>query len=157
MQRVVIFDLDGTTINSAHRTPKAETGHVLLPEYIRMKTRENIFKDTLLPLAKQLKKLYNDGLTYVVICTSRMMDKDDYDYLKANNIQYNKMLSRPDNCTLPDGKFKIMMFNKIRNLKQFKDLPFFFFDDMPENIKVGRKCNFVSIHADKVNKKLAAS
>ena len=156
MQRVVIFDLDETTINSTHRTPRTEQGALILPEYFRLKTRENIFKDTLLPLAKQLKKLYNDGLTYVVICTARNMEKDDYDYLKMHNIKYNKILSRPKNCALSDGKFKLTMFNRIRNLKQFRHLPFFFFDDMPDNIRVGRKCNFVSLNANKINKKLAA-
>ena len=163
MQRVVIFDLDGTTIDSAHRTPKMESGHTILPEYLRLKTRENVFKDALLPLAKQMKKMYEDIGTYVVVCTSRVMEKDDFDYLKAKGIHYNKMYSRPENCTEKDGKLKRTMFNKFLNLKQFKNIPVYFFDDMAENINTGRTYKragsdkrIITMNANFVNKKLTS-
>ena len=54
---IYIFDLDGTTIDSSHRFTGTAEGKVNLAKWIEDSTRENIFKDTLLPLAKFMKAL----------------------------------------------------------------------------------------------------
>ena len=53
--QIYIFDLDGTVINSSHRFTGTAEGKVNLEAWIKDSTRENIFKDTLLPLAKFMK------------------------------------------------------------------------------------------------------
>jgi len=65
MKRVVIFDLDETVVDSAHRTPNHPDGTLNLPLYLTLKTRENTLRDKLLPLAKYWKSL-DLSETYVV-------------------------------------------------------------------------------------------
>ena len=50
-KKIAIFDLDGTVIDSSHRTPNKPDGTLDLEGYFELRTRKNIFKDTLLPLA----------------------------------------------------------------------------------------------------------
>ena len=54
---IYIFDLDGTVIDSSHRFTGNAEGKVNLEKWIADSTRENIFKDSLLPLAKFMKAL----------------------------------------------------------------------------------------------------
>ena len=70
MKRIVVFDLDETIINSAHRTPNRADGTLDLTRYLEMKNRDSIMKDSLLPLADVFKSLDRKE-NYVVICTAR--------------------------------------------------------------------------------------
>ena len=72
---IFIFDLDNTTIDSRHRQGKGS-----LESWHRNMTKESIFKDELMPLSQYIRLLHN--LRYkVIICTSRCLTKDDYEYL----------------------------------------------------------------------------
>ena len=62
IKNIVIFDLDQTVINSNHRNPCNEDGTLNLERYFELKTRVNIFKDTLLPLAKIFKQVKKEGV-----------------------------------------------------------------------------------------------
>ena len=44
LKTVFIFDLDGTLIDSEHRTPRDENGRVILEEWFRLATWSNIKK-----------------------------------------------------------------------------------------------------------------
>ena len=55
-KRVFIFDLDGTVIDSEHRTPRDENGKLILQQWFDLATPANIAKDTLLPLASLFRK-----------------------------------------------------------------------------------------------------
>ena len=98
-KKVAVFDLDGTLIDSSHRTPNKPDGTLDLQGYYDNRTRENIFKDTLLPLADKIRKMYNSGLYHIVICTAREIDQDDLDFLDYHNIKFHEMLDR-NNCLL---------------------------------------------------------
>ena len=67
------FDLDGTTVDSAHRL-----GRGSLESWKRNNTPENIAKDGLLPLA-ELVRLGNEKRPndMTVVCTSRVMGVAD--------------------------------------------------------------------------------
>ena len=60
-KKIAIFDLDGTVIDSSHRTPNKPDGTLDLEGYFELRTRKNIFKDTLLPLAEKMKEMYAAG------------------------------------------------------------------------------------------------
>lgn len=77
-KRVVVFDLDETIIDSKHRTPNHPDGTLDLERYFAMKNRASIFQDSLLPLADTFKAL-NRSENYIVICTARAMNADDYE------------------------------------------------------------------------------
>jgi len=77
-----IFDLDGTVIDSAHR--QGET----LADWRRMNTVGNIMRDGLLPLAGKMQAAILDGLD-VWICTSRVMGKGDFAFLRMQGLLPN--------------------------------------------------------------------
>jgi hypothetical protein len=88
-----IFDLDGTVIDSDHRTPNNPDGTLNLEGYFAKKSRQNIFKDTLLPLAKVMRSAWEGG-DYVAIATARDMGKDDYDYLAHHGLWFHQIIGR---------------------------------------------------------------
>jgi len=90
-KKTAVFDLDGTIINSTHRTPNNADGTLDLKRYFENKTRESIFRDTLLPLADKMKQMYDSGQYHIVICTAREMDQDDFDFLDYHGIKYDEI------------------------------------------------------------------
>lgn len=100
-----IFDLDGTVICSKHRYTALPDGGIDLPAWIRDSTRENCFKDSLLPAVRTMRRDFKAGCR-VIICTSRVMSEWDFDFLKANNVPYHVMLDRPLSCKLPCADYK---------------------------------------------------
>ena len=77
-----IFDLDGTVIDSSHR--QGDT----LADWRRMNTVGNIMRDRLLPLAGKMQAAIQDGLD-VWICTSRVMGKADFAFLRMQSLLPN--------------------------------------------------------------------
>ena len=156
IKNIVIFDLDQTVIDSSHRNPSNADGTINLEKYFKLKTRTNIFKDKLLPLAKIFKQVKRDG-NYVVIATARNMDHDDIDFLKANGLIANKILSRRwivEN-DVPDAQLKARKLQQLFNLKQFQNANKIMFEDSQPVITKMRQMGIVTLNAIKVNKKLS--
>lgn len=93
--QILIFDLDQTLVCSKHRTPNNPDGTVNLDSYFNKRTRENIFKDTLLPLAHYMHEVMENGYI-TAICTARDMNQDDFDYLNEYNLIPNYIMQRAD-------------------------------------------------------------
>ena len=158
IKNIHIFDLDQTVIDSSHRNPNNPDGTINLEKYFKMRNRTNIFRDKLLPLAKIFKQLKKDDSNYLIIATARNIDHDDVDFLRANGLDANIILSRKwiIESTVPDADLKARKLNSLFNLKQFKNVPKFMFDDAPKVISKMRKLGIVTLNAIKVNEKLAA-
>ncbi len=93
---LAIFDLDHTVIDSSHRVEPCilEGGDLDLNKYRKEAcTREQVYKDTLLPLAEVMKGYMAQGAE-VAICTARHMFRHDYDYLKKVGLKPRIILSR---------------------------------------------------------------
>ena len=151
----MIFDLDDTVINSTHRTPRNADGSVKLNEFLKMATRENIFKDTLLPLAKEMKRAIARG-DFVVVATARNMTKADHDFLEENGIKPNIVLSRSDNeANKPDADLNFNKLVRLFNLKQFQNSQKIMFDDNKSVLSKMRENGLVALNSIKVNKRLA--
>lgn len=90
---VAIFDLDGTVIDSSHRTPNNPDGTLNLRAYFANKTRESVMADSLLPLADTMRNLFTKNY-FIIICTARDMNKDDYDFLEKHNLNSHIRLNR---------------------------------------------------------------
>ena len=155
IKTIEIFDLDQTVIDSSHRNPNNPDGTINLEQYFKLRTRKNIFRDKLLPLAKVFKQLKTEG-NYIIVATARNIDHDDVDFLKSKGLEPNMILSRKwivEN-SVPDAELKARKLKSLFNLKQFRDVPKFMFDDAPKVIAKMREIGIVTLNAVKTNKKL---
>lgn len=95
-QKLHVFDLDGTTIDSFHRVEPCikPDGDLDLQAYRETAcTHDKVQADTLLPLAKYMQDLIKKG-EKVAICTARKMSKTDYVYLRKAGMRVNTICSR---------------------------------------------------------------
>jgi FMN phosphatase YigB (HAD superfamily) len=157
MKRVVIFDLDETVVDSAHRTPNHPDGTLNLPLYLTLKTRENTLRDKLLPLAKYWKSL-DLSETYVIVCTARTWADFDQEFLDLHGLRAHKIIARftPAQCKMRDPDLKRRGLSKLFALKQFKNLPKFMFDDAKPVIAEMRRMGLVCLNSHKINRRLSA-
>lgn len=130
---IQIYDLDGTIIDSSHRARHDKNGKLDLEYWIENNTKENIFKDDLLPMYAQLVRDYKQG-EIVVICTARELGKWDLEYIHSMGIYYDYIISRPKGETTVDDVLKARQLRHFWNLKQFKNLLKYFYDDNDENL-----------------------
>ena len=157
-KRLCVFDLDETIVDSAHRTPSRPDGTLDLDRYFALKNRESIFQDSLLPLAAFFKAL-DRSENYIIICTARAMNQDDYDYLQANGIHAHKIMCRPLDGSehhIKDGALKARKIQRLRNLRQFKGKPVYMWDDASPVIHAMRAIGVTCLNAVKVNQRLEA-
>ena len=157
MKRVVIFDLDETIVDSAHRTPNHPDGTLNLPLYLTLKTRENTLRDGLLPLAKFWKSLDLSD-TYVVVCTARTWADFDQEFLDSHGLKAHKIIARftETDKTLRDAELKSRGLRKLFNLRQFRKLPKVMFDDAKPVIAEMRRIGITCLNSHKVNRRLSA-
>ena len=82
---VIAFDLDGTLIDSSHRSGYREDGKFYLEDWVAKSTWEYIQKDTLLPLY-HLYHAYKEAGFTVIAVTARELREGDYRYFEQNNL-----------------------------------------------------------------------
>lgn len=154
----MIFDLDETVIDSRHRTPNNPDGTINLSAYHEKHTPENVFKDTLLPLASVMKQAKKNGIT-VWVCTARDMLPCDYEFLNLHGLGYDKIMSRDrvrsnKHYNKSDGAYKKQWLN-ILNLKQYQNAHVVMFDDAKPVLTTIRKMGIIGLNAHKVNRRLS--
>lgn len=157
MKRIVIFDLDETVVDSAHRTPNNPDGTLNLPRYLELKTRENTFKDGLLPLADFWRSL-DPAENYIVVCTARSWNDFDQEFLDYHGLRAHKIIARfePRHMTMRDPDLKREGLQPFFNLKQFRNLPKIMFDDARPVIAEMRRIGVTCLNAVKINQRLQA-
>lgn len=109
-----IYDLDGTVIDSAHRYRTLPDGSIDLPAWIRLATRENIMKDTLLPLANLWRLQLQRGHR-IIVCTARVMSPWDHLFLRNHGLFSHRILSRPKGCVTSDATLKLEQLSPVVN------------------------------------------
>jgi len=156
IKNIIIFDLDQTVIDSSHRNPNNADGTLNLEQYFKLRTRNSIFKDKLLPLAKVFKQL-NTEENYIIVATARNIDYNDIDFLKSKGLIPNKIISRKwiVEADIPDAQLKANKLKQLFNLKQFQGKQKFMFDDAASVISKMREIGIVTLNAIKVNERLA--
>jgi phosphoglycolate phosphatase-like HAD superfamily hydrolase len=155
IKKIIIFDLDGTVINSEHRSPRNADGTINLIGWFNKATAENIHKDTLLPLARFMKQTIASE-DFVIVATARSMQKADFDFLENQGINPNIVLSRKKTeMSKPDAELKASKLNKLFNLKQFKTVPKFMFEDNDSVLSKVRGLGIVGLNSIKVNERLS--
>lgn len=167
----VIFDLDGTVIDSRHRQATRADGSLDLEHWFENARPHLIAQDSLLPLARSMKAIKRAG-HHVIICTARCLQPADYVFLADNGLEYDTMLSRahegfcpttnaPLNCDMrSDHDMKEAMLEAwFRGRGYFcaGDAPVIMFDD---NLKVVSRMNEIGItclNAVSVNRNMRAA
>lgn len=157
MKNILIFDLDETVINSAHRTPNNPDGTLNLAAYIEKHTPENVAKDTLLPLARVMREAYAKG-DYVIVLTARDMQECDYRFLRDHGLRYHKIMSRDQvsesHYRAKDGEYKRRWIVPFLNLKQFRNAAVTMFEDAAP-VKSALRKYFPVLCANKINARIA--
>ncbi|QXN67502.1 hypothetical protein [Klebsiella phage vB_Kpn_3] len=90
IKAIMIWDLDGTIINSFHRVAPCfdDKGNLDLNKYKNEACKHDlIMQDTLLPLVEYMRPVLNDANTLNIICTARLMSKSDYYYLRKQGLR----------------------------------------------------------------------
>lgn len=157
MKRIVIFDLDETVVDSAHRTPNHPDGTLNLPLYLQLKTRENTLRDGLLPLADFWRSLCTKE-NYIIVCTARTWADFDQEFLDMHGLVAHKIIARFNerHNTMRDPDLKREGLSRLFNLKQFKHLPKIMFDDAKPVISEMRRMGLTCLNSHKVNQRLSA-
>ena len=88
-----IYDLDNTVIDSSHRQATLADGSLDLAHWIENNTPEKIARDSLLPLAKQMRENFKRGAE-IVVCTARVLQCADYEFLREHGLRAHAILSR---------------------------------------------------------------
>ena len=149
---IVIFDLDGTTIDSTHRQATLADGTLNLAAWIENATPEKIFQDKLLPLAQQVNKIGKRA--YTMVCTARVLSDADREFLMVNGINVDKIISRPEGNKTPDGELKRKQLNSFLSLKQFKGKNAIMFDDAASVRSSLRKIGITVIDPAKIQERV---
>ena len=156
--RAVIFDLDGTVIDSTHRQATKADGSLDLDHWFVNNTPDKILADSLLPLAESMRAVMAAGHK-VVICTARAIQPADKLFLAINRLAYDALLHREIGNMEPDASLKIRLLETYFIAEGFDcaaDAKAIMFDDnlkvIDAMLSIGIKC----YDATKVNAKLAA-
>lgn len=153
---VVIFDLDGTVIDSSHRHLSKPDGSLDLEHWIANCTPEKIFADRPLPLARSMRKIHAVG-HHVIICTARVMSEHDIAYLQNNGLPYHAILSRAEGDRRKDCEMKVALLDKyLRDTfgaKKISDLNCIMFDDNLNVLSAMAQQGVVCINATKENRR----
>ena len=143
-----IFDLDHTVIDSSHRQSTLECGSLDLANWIENNTPENISRDTLLPLADLWKTLDKQG-QMIGVCTARVLQDADYEFLADNGLEYDFILSRPMGDSSKDDDLKERLLGEAGITP---DRITAFFDDNEAVLKRLKELNIEAFDAKIFNK-----
>jgi phosphoglycolate phosphatase-like HAD superfamily hydrolase len=136
INRVSIYDMDGTIVCSMHRyrTIVDDRGERIDLDY----WRENEYRageDSLLPLAQQYREDLQDENCFVIIATARVLRDADNVFIRDILGEPDYIISRIDGDTVSGGKLKIAGLTKFFNLKPFRDAEFTFYEDNVQYLK----------------------
>jgi hypothetical protein len=106
-----IYDLDHTVIDSSHRQATLADGSLDLAHWIENNTPEKIARDSLLPLAKEMRENFKRGAE-IVVCTARVLQDADYEFLRDHGLHAHAILSRPMGDSTPDWLLKDKMLRQ---------------------------------------------
>ena len=107
-----VFDLDGTVIDSSHRYKTLPCGNIDLAHWLEQaECRAATFRDTLLPLADTMRRLYYSG-NHVIICTSRTIHDNWLEFLDHHKLFSDAILCRPEGVMDGDADLKEFMLDE---------------------------------------------
>jgi hypothetical protein len=125
---ITIFDLDGTVICSKHRQNTLPDGSLDLAAWKANNTPEKIMADSLLPLADHWRWLLANTRQHIIVCTARVVQAADFEFLKSHGLKFNRFLARMgEKDTRRDSELKVWHFQNLGI--DFRKVPHVFYDD----------------------------
>lgn len=156
----IVFDLDGTVINSEHRQLSRPDGSLDLAHWRENSTPEKIAADTLLPLARAMRRMYDAGHT-IIVCTARLMGEADFRFLQDNNLPFHVALYRDLTCaTVPDAELKVAQLEEYlqdATGKGIRENNVVMFEDNLKVIDAMMKHDVICFDANRANRKMRAA
>ena len=136
INRVAVYDMDGTIVDSSHRyrTIVDENGERIDLDF----WRENEYKamqDGLLPMYEQYRADLADENCYVIIATARVMNDPDWQFVKEILGEPDYFISRKSGDAQSGKTLKINGLAKFFNLVTFKNADFVFYEDNVSYLK----------------------
>jgi len=152
---IYIFDLDHTVIDSSHRQLTRADGSLDLDHWIENCTREKIYADKLLPLARLMRSAYSQG-HQVIVCTARVLSVHDHAFLADNNLKAHAILSRPMGCADADDVLKEnLLFDYFQGVPLARwTRQAYFYDDNQGVLAMAKKLGINARDAVQLNSKL---
>lgn len=132
-KRIHAYDVDGTLVDSSHRYRALPNGNVDLAHWLA--NHNQLWNDSLLPLAEQYRRDVADPETYVVICTLRTPRKEDIQFIAQNLGMPDLLIMNSKNEKENLGNWKRRHFSRLFNLRQFRNLPRFFWEDSRQYVE----------------------
>jgi hypothetical protein len=132
--KIHVYDLDGVLVDTSHRYRNLPCGAIDLNYWIENRTEKKIAQDKLLPLSKQYQLDCLSDHIYTVICTAREYHHLDIAFIVGYLGAPDKLIMRPENNCDVDAQLKRKQLGTLFNLKQFRRLPRFFWDDNTKNL-----------------------
>ena len=136
INRVAIYDMDGTIVDSSHRyrTIIDQNGERIDLGYWQQNAHLAM-EDKLLPLFKQYRADLADENCYVIIATARVMFDNDWEFVNEILFAPDYFISRKEGDTQSGTTLKINGLAKFFNLVNFKDADFVFYEDNVQYLK----------------------
>ena len=136
IQRIAIYDMDGTIVDSSHRyrTVQTPAGERIDLDYWRA-NEYRAMDDGLLPLAAQYMQELRDPSVFVIIATARVMRGPDWQFVDSVLGAPDYFISRADDDTQSGSTLKIKGLQQLFNLRQFRGLPAVFYEDNTSYLK----------------------
>lgn len=152
---VFIWDLDGTLIDSRHRTMYGK-GKTETPEQLQywfdLSTKEWINQDRLLPLVQVFKHFVKNFGGIHVALTARTLRDADVRYLRKHRLNFNILLDRRDFEGPNDVLKKQRLMELLHDKPQF--VPFLAFDDDSNNWPIYKEFGFAIVDPMLINRSL---
>lgn len=138
IDRIHTYDLDGVLVDTSHRYRNLDNGAIDLDYWMKNKTVEKIAQDKLLPLSKQYQADCVNPSIYTIICTARVQDILDIDFIFYRLGMPDKLIMRPVNNQERDAVLKRKQLQRLFNLRQFQNKPRKLWEDNKRNIEALR-------------------
>jgi FMN phosphatase YigB (HAD superfamily) len=159
----VIFDLDGTVIDSRHRSMINADGSTNLAHWFENNKPEKIALDTLLPLANTMRLLHKLG-HHIIVCTARSWASSPEvkaaheQFMLDNDLPYDVVLHREEGNMESDASLKVRLLGEYFSVfgLTIETSGATFFEDNLKVIEAMVARRVTCIDANKSNRRLAA-
>ena len=137
IERVEIYDMDGTIVDSTHRyrTVMGADGVERIDLQFWRDNEYRAYDDSLLPLAEQYRRDLADPHCYVIIATARVLGDADMAFIRNKLGMPNHIISRKADDNRSGGTLKVNGLRKFFNLKNFRDAAVTFYEDNAAYLK----------------------